>query len=61
MANAGVVAATAGTAPDAWRRLVAYMMQAFAADRSDPLPPAATGASLYQAMLRLSDRNGTGA
>src|SRR5450756_2269116 len=25
MANAGVVAATAGTAPDAWRRLVAYL------------------------------------
>jgi len=60
MANAGVVAATAGTAPDAWRRLVAYMTQAFAADHTDPLPPAPTGTLLYQAMLRLSGKNRTG-
>ena len=40
MANAGVVSATADTAPDAWRRLVAYLLQAFAAHDAGPLPPA---------------------
>lgn len=59
MANAGVVAATADAAPDAWRRLVAYMTQAFAADHGDVLPPAPTGESLYRAMLRLSVKGGT--
>ena len=62
MANAGVVAATADAAPDAWRRLVAYMTQAFAAGHTDPLPPAPTPAALYRAMLRLSLRgSGSGA
>jgi AcrR family transcriptional regulator len=59
MANAGVVAATAGTAPDAWRRLVAYMTQAFGAEHRELLPRAPTGDSLFQAMLRLSDTRGT--
>jgi len=58
MANAGVVAATADAAPDAWRRLVAYMTQAFAADHSGPLPSAPTGTALYRAMLRFSLRAG---
>ena len=58
MANAGVVAATAGTAPNAWRRLVAYMTQAFAADHTGPLPPAPTATSLLQAMLRLGRKSG---
>jgi AcrR family transcriptional regulator len=31
MANAGVLAVTAGAAPNAWRRLVAYLLQACAA------------------------------
>jgi AcrR family transcriptional regulator len=57
MANAGVIAATADAAPDAWRRLVAYMIQAFAADHADALPPAPTGTSLLQAMLRISGAN----
>jgi AcrR family transcriptional regulator len=57
MANAGVIAATADAAPDAWRRLIAYMIQAFAADHTEPLPLAPTGESLYQAMLRLSGKN----
>ena len=60
MANAGVVAATADAAPEAWRRLVAYMTQAFAAGPTDPLPPAPTPAALYRAMPRLSLR-GSGA
>jgi AcrR family transcriptional regulator len=58
MANAGVIAATRDAAPDAWRRLVAYMIQAFAADNSGPLPPPPTGAALLQAMRRLSDPGG---
>ena len=58
MANAGVIVATADAAPDVWRRLVAYLTQAFAADHCDPLPPAPTGTALYRAMLRLSSRAG---
>jgi AcrR family transcriptional regulator len=53
MANAGVIAATGDAAPDAWRRLVAYMTQAFAAGHAEPLPPAPAEEALYQAMLRL--------
>ncbi len=41
IANAGVVAATADTAPDAWQRHIEYMLQAFAADHTQPLPPPA--------------------
>lgn len=53
MANAGVVAATGDAAPGAWRRLVAYLTQAFAANHAEPLPPAPSGEALYRAMLRL--------
>ena len=38
MANAGVVTATRDAAPDAWRRLVGYLIQAFAAEAAQPLP-----------------------
>ena len=58
MANAGVVAATGQAAPDAWRRLVAYMLQAFAsgsAARNAELPPAPTPAALHQATLQLGN------
>jgi AcrR family transcriptional regulator len=58
MANAGVIAATRNAAPDAWRRLVAYTTQAFAADHAQPLPPAPSGSSLLRAMRRLSDTDG---
>ena len=40
MANAGVVAATRDAAPQAWRRLVGYLMQSFAAEAAQPAPPA---------------------
>jgi AcrR family transcriptional regulator len=56
MANAGVIAATGDAAPDAWRRVVAYMTQSFAADHTEPLPAAPTGEALYRAMRRLSRR-----
>ena len=56
MANAGVIAATGDAAPDAWRRFVAYMTQAFAAGHTGQLPPAPSGASLMRAMLRLLEQ-----
>ncbi|WP_043180389.1 TetR/AcrR family transcriptional regulator [Streptomyces sp. NRRL F-5123] len=55
-ANAGVIAATHQTAPDAWRRLVAYMMQAFENPDGErpgnrlPKPPSVK--ALDQAMYR---------
>ncbi len=52
MANAGVVAATATTAPDAWRRHVEYMLQAFAADNLQPLPAPPARTALVDAMRR---------
>lgn len=64
MANAGVVGATGQAAPDAWRRLVAYMLQAFAASGSAAqnaeLPPAPTPAALYQATLQLGSTSRRG-
>ncbi|WP_154794439.1 TetR/AcrR family transcriptional regulator [Occultella kanbiaonis] len=51
MANAGVINATGDDAPDAWRRLVAYMLQAFAVTTGEPLPPAPKGRDLFNAMV----------
>jgi AcrR family transcriptional regulator len=59
MANAGVIAATRDAAPDAWRRLVAYMIQGFAASDARPLPSAPSGSSLLQAMRRFSGKAGS--
>jgi AcrR family transcriptional regulator len=59
MANAGVIAATGDAAPEAWRRMVAYMTQAFAADHAQPLPPSPSGSSLLQAMRRLGGEGGS--
>jgi AcrR family transcriptional regulator len=52
MANAGVVAATADTAPEAWQRHVEYLLQAFAADNPQPLPPPPAHDALFRAMQR---------
>jgi hypothetical protein len=54
MANAGVVMATKEAAPEAWRRLVGYLLQAFAAERAEPLPEPPTKAQMYRALMRLS-------
>jgi AcrR family transcriptional regulator len=54
MANAGVIAATGDAAPDAWHRLVALMLQAYAADPAEELPPAPAPTALYRAMIRLT-------
>ncbi|MDI1459528.1 TetR/AcrR family transcriptional regulator [Catellatospora sp. KI3] len=59
MANAGVLRGTAGAAPKAWQRLVAYLLQAFrAGDRVDPLPAPPTPRQTYRAMLRISGCQG---
>lgn len=61
MANAGVITATGDAAPDAWRRLVAYMLQSYAATsaRTDALPAAPSPRALYRAMIRLTPRRPT--
>ncbi|SRR6266545_4000180 len=52
MATAGVINATGDTAPDAWKRLLAYLIQAFAAPAGD-LPEPPTPHQMYRALLRL--------
>ncbi|MFD6171648.1 TetR/AcrR family transcriptional regulator [Streptomyces coeruleorubidus] len=52
MANAGVVNATGDAAPDAWRRVVALMIQALEAPARGPLPDPPEHDALYRAMLR---------
>ncbi|MGI5379932.1 TetR/AcrR family transcriptional regulator [Streptomyces sp. CA-251387] len=54
MANAGVVNATAGAAPDAWRRVVALFIQSFEAPARGPLPASPEHDALRKAMLRTS-------
>lgn len=52
MANAGVVNASAHDAPQLWRRLVAYLLQAFAV-HDQPLPDAPHPRDVERAMLRI--------
>jgi AcrR family transcriptional regulator len=53
MANAGVLSATADAAPDAWRRLVGFLLQACAASAAhQPLPDPPAPRQMYRAMLR---------
>jgi hypothetical protein len=54
MANAGVVNASRGAAPEAWRRLVGYLLQAFAAECTEPLPDPPSKRQMYRALMRLS-------
>jgi hypothetical protein len=53
MANAGVLRATRDAAPHAWRRLVAFLLEAFRAqdDRSGPLPAPPTAIQMRRAMM----------
>jgi AcrR family transcriptional regulator len=55
IANAGVISAVGDAAPGLWRRLAAYMMQAFAARNEAPLPPGAPPSVLYKALPRLEE------
>jgi AcrR family transcriptional regulator len=52
MANAGVLTATADAAPNTWRRLVGYLIQACAAPAAQPLPDPPKPRQMYRAMLR---------
>jgi len=52
MANAGVVAVTAAAAPETSERVVAYLLQAFAAASQAPLPAPPTPQRMYAAMVR---------
>lgn len=52
MANAGVLTATADAAPETWRRLVGYLLQACAATAAQPLPQPPKPRQMYKAMLR---------
>lgn len=60
MANAGVIAATADAAPDAWRRFAAYMIQAFQTPATAPLPPAPPPTAMYRALVRLRPAHSDG-
>jgi hypothetical protein len=53
IANAGVIRATGDTAPRTWRRLVAYLLQAFAAPASGPLPAPPSARQMSLALRRL--------
>ncbi|MDW8804143.1 hypothetical protein P1P68_04875 [Streptomyces scabiei] len=52
MAHAGVLGATGDAAPDAWRRLVAWLIQSFQAPARGQLPVPPEDAALYEAMRR---------
>ncbi|WLW57583.1 TetR/AcrR family transcriptional regulator [Streptomyces sp. YU58] len=52
MANAGVVNACGDAAPDAWRRVVALLVQSLQTPAHGPLPDSPGHEPLYKAMLR---------
>jgi AcrR family transcriptional regulator len=55
MANAGVISATGHFAPRTSPRLIAYLLQAFAAPSAATLPPAPTRRQMHRALTRLKD------
>jgi hypothetical protein len=59
MANAGVVEAAGQDAPEAWRRFVGLMLDAFREDQAGPLPPAPTPRQMIRAMRRLGTSSKT--
>jgi AcrR family transcriptional regulator len=58
MANAGVVQGAGDAAPDAWRRFVAFMLDAFraeaGADAASPLPAPPTPRQMMRAMRQMN-------
>jgi AcrR family transcriptional regulator len=61
IANAAVAHVTGPDAPDAWRRFVGLMLDAFQYTGSADLPPAPTTGQMTQAMARLAADRGCGA
>jgi len=60
--NARIVEATAAVAPEAWRRHLALLLDAFRAERAHQLPePPLTPRQVYRAMLSLGVRCGSSA
>jgi len=55
MANAGVVQGAGDAAPDAWRRFVALLLEAFRADGASPLPAPPTPRQVMRAMRRIGE------
>jgi len=53
MANAGVVNATASSAPTAWLRFATLMISSYRADSAEPAPPAPKPRAMYRALIRL--------
>ncbi|WP_353951930.1 TetR/AcrR family transcriptional regulator [Knoellia sp. S7-12] len=55
-ANGRIIDATGTTAPDAWRRQLHLMLDAYRAERAHPIAdPPMTSAQLYDAMVHLRD------
>ena len=53
--NGRITSATSATAPNAWRRHLYLMLDAYRAERAHPIPePPMTDAQLYDAMVHLS-------
>lgn len=57
MANAGLIAAAGDAAPGSWRRLVGYLLQAFAVEAAQPLPDPPLPRQVYRALLRLRPKD----
>lgn len=55
LANAGVLRATGASAPDAWRRFAALMIDAFRTDPERPLPPAPPEQQLRRSIALLTE------
>jgi hypothetical protein len=52
MANAGVITATGGAAPNTWKRLIQLLLQELQAPARGPLPRPPTPEEMHKAMLR---------
>jgi hypothetical protein len=57
MANSGVVNATRGHEPEAWRRLAGYLMQSFALNSPPPLPDPPARRAMFKALMRFPQKN----
>jgi hypothetical protein len=54
--NGRIIEATSATAPNAWRRYLHLMLDAYRAERAHPIPePPMTSEQLYDAMVHLSE------